>query len=56
MKQQSCDSFRQNADTGIHDSHLHSESLSHCFAGGRATHEKGNVAARHAILRLVPRI
>lgn len=53
MKRQSCDSFRQNADTGIHDSHLHSESLSHFFAEGRATYEKGIVAVRHAVLRLV---
>ena len=54
MKRQSCDSFRQNADTGIHGSHLHNGSLSHCFAEGRAIHEKGIVAARHAVLRLVP--
>ena len=54
MKRQSCDSFRQNADTGIHGSHLHNGSLSHCFAGSRATHEKGIVVFHHAVLRFVP--
>ena len=54
MKQQSCNNFRQNADTGIHSSNLHNGSLSHCFAEGRAIHEKGIVAAFGVVLRLVP--
>ena len=47
-------SLRQDADTGIHGGHLHSGAFRHRFAGGRAAHEKGVVAARRAVLRLVP--
>ena len=54
VQRQSCDSFRQDADTGIHSGHLHCRALRHRFAGGRAAHEKGVVASHRAALRLVP--
>ena len=54
VKRQSRYRLRQNTDTGVHRRHLHGRPLGHCFAGGRAAHEKGIVAACRAILRLVP--
>jgi len=54
VQRQSCDSFRQDTDAGIHGSHLHGGAFCHRFAGGRSTEEKGVVAARCAVLRLVP--
>lgn len=53
VQRQTRDSLRQDADTGIHGSHLHGRALRYRFAGCRAAEEKGIVAARCAVLRLV---
>ncbi len=55
VQRQSRDSFRQDADAGIHGCHLHGGAFRHCFAGCRAAEEKGVVAARCAVFRLVSR-
>ena len=54
VQRQSCHCLRQYADAGIHGGHLHGGAFCHRFAGGRSTEEKGVVAARCAVLRLVP--
>ena len=53
VQRQSRDSLRQDADAGIHGGHLHGRPFCHCFAGGRAAHEKGVIAARRSVLGLV---
>ena len=54
MQRQSRHSLRQDADAGVHGGHLHGGAFCHRFTGGRAAEEKGVVAARCAVLRLVP--
>lgn len=54
VQRQSRHCLGQYADTGIHGGHLHGGAFRHRFAGCRAAHEKGVVAARRAVLRLVP--
>ena len=49
VQRQSCDSFRQDTDAGIHGSHLHGGAFCHRFTGGRAAEEKGVVASRRAV-------
>ena len=55
VQRQSCDSFRQDADAGIHGGHLHGRAFRYRLAGCRAAHEKGVVAARCAILGFISR-
>ena len=53
VQRQPSDSLRQDTDAGIHGGHLHGRPFCHCFAGGRAAHEKGVVAACRSVLGLV---
>ena len=53
VQRQTCDSLRQDADAGIHGGHLHGGAFRYRFAGGSTTHEKGIIATRCAVLRLV---
>ena len=54
VQRQPRDSLRQDADTGIHGGHLHGGAFRHRFTGSSTAEEKGVVAARRAVLRLVP--
>ena len=54
VQRQSCDSFRQDADAGIHGGHLHGRAFRYRLAGCRAAEEESIIAACCSVLRLVP--
>jgi hypothetical protein len=54
VQRQTCHSFCQDSDAGIHGSHLHSRSFCYGLTGSGAAHVEGVTASSRSILRLVP--
>ena len=54
LERQGCQSFRQDADAGIHCRRLHSRELVHRLATGRGAEQITEIRADIIVLRLVP--